>query len=73
MPLDPFAIESLHYRHIEDGVIIYSVSSDWTDNHGNLDVDHPHQPGVDIGFRLWDAAKRRQPPRPKPLDEENPR
>jgi hypothetical protein len=65
VPLDPFDGESLRYRRVEDGVIIYSVSSDGTDDDGNLDREHPNQPGVDIGVRLWDVAKRRQPPRPK--------
>ncbi|MGH7172526.1 MAG: hypothetical protein ACRELF_00285 [Gemmataceae bacterium] len=65
-PLDPFDGEPLRYRRVEDGVVIYSVSSDRTDNNGNLDREHPNQPDADIGIRLWDVAKRRQPPRPKP-------
>jgi hypothetical protein len=73
VPLDPFNGESIRYRRTEDGVIIYSVGSDRTDDSGNLDPAHPNQPGVDIGFRLWDVAKRRQPPRPKAPDEEQPR
>jgi hypothetical protein len=66
VPRDPFDGEPLRYRHVEDGAVIYSVSSDRTDDKGNLDPAHPNQPGVDIGYRLWDVAKRRQPPRPKP-------
>jgi hypothetical protein len=67
VPRDPFDGEPLRYLHVEEGVVIYSVSSDGVDNHANLDPAHANQPGVDIGFRLWDVAKRRQPPRPKPL------
>jgi hypothetical protein len=67
VPRDPLDGEPLRYRHVEDGVVIYSVSSDGADNNGNLDREHPNQPGADIGCRLWDVAKRRQPPRPKPL------
>jgi hypothetical protein len=66
VPLDPFDGEPLRYRRLEDGVVIYSVSSDRIDNHGNLDRQHPNQSGKDIGCRLWDVAKRRQPPPPKP-------
>jgi hypothetical protein len=72
VPLDPFDGEQLRSRRVEDGVVIYSVSSDRTDNNGNLDRAHPDQPGVDIGVRLWDVAKRRQPPRPKPDHERQP-
>ncbi len=65
VPLDPMDGEPLRYRRIEDGVIIYSISTDRADNSGHLDREHSNQPGDDIGFRLWDVAKRRQPPRPK--------
>ncbi len=65
VPLDPFDGQALRYRRLEDGVMIYSVGADAVDNRGNLDREHPNQPGVDIGYRLWDVAKRRQPPRPK--------
>ncbi|HEY7328122.1 MAG TPA: hypothetical protein VH592_10800 [Gemmataceae bacterium] len=73
VPLDPFDGKSLRFRRVEDGVMIYSVSSDGTDDNGNLDREHPNQPGVDIGVRLWDVVKRRQPPRPKAQQEDNPR
>jgi hypothetical protein len=73
VPLDPFDGKSLRYRRVEDGVIIYSISSDGIDDNGNLDREHPNQAGVDIGVRLWDVAKRRQPPRPKAQQENNPR
>jgi hypothetical protein len=66
VPLDPFDGEPLRYRRLEDGLVIYAVGNDEIDNDGNLDREHPNQPGVDIGYRLWDVAKRRQPARPKP-------
>lgn len=69
VPLDPFDGEPLRYRRVEDGIIIYSVSSDTIDDNGNLGREHPDQPGVDLGIRLWDVSKRRQPPRSNPLDE----
>jgi hypothetical protein len=65
VPLDPFDGQPLRYHRLDDGVVIYSVGHDTVDDGGNLDREHPNQPGVDIGCRLWDVAKRRQPPRPK--------
>ena len=29
---------------------------------------HPQDPGVDIGFRLWNTKSRRQPPQPLPVE-----
>jgi hypothetical protein len=65
LPLDPFDGRPLRYRRLDDGIVIYSISSDGVDNGGNLDRERTNQPGVDIGFRLWDVARRRQPPQPK--------
>jgi hypothetical protein len=72
VPLDPFDGKPLRYRRGEEGAIIYSIGQDSVDNNGDLDREHPNQPGVDIGFRLWDTAKRRQPPQPKPAQNEKP-
>ncbi len=70
VPLDPFDGEPLRYSRLKDGLVIYSVGHDVFDNKGNFDREHPAQPGVDIGIRLWDVAKRRQPPHPKPREQE---
>lgn len=67
VPLDPFDGQAIRYRRVADGVIIYSVSSDGTDNNGNLVRAQPNSLGVDVGVRLWDAARRCQLPRPMPL------
>jgi hypothetical protein len=64
VPTDPFTDDPLLYHRLPDGVVIYSVSSDGVDNGGNIDWEKPNLPGTDIGFRLWDVAKRRQPPKP---------
>ena len=72
VPLDTWVGEPLRYRRSKDGVVIYSVGSDRTDDNGHLDPAHPNQSGVDIGIRLWDVAKRRQPPRLKPRQEQKP-
>lgn len=66
VPLDPYDGKPLRYRRVRDGVVIYSVGQDAVDNGGNLDREHLVSPGVDLGFRLWDVPKRRQPARPKP-------
>ncbi|HTU19464.1 MAG TPA: hypothetical protein VMG10_15495 [Gemmataceae bacterium] len=73
VPRDPFDGELLRYRRVEDGVVMYSVGSDRADNNGNLDPEHPDAPGVDVGVRLWDVDKRRQPPRRIPDHEPQPR
>lgn len=63
VPLDPFAGKPLCYRRVDDGVVIYSVGPDGSDNGGKVDQD-PMKPGTDVGFRLWNVGKRRQPPNP---------
>ncbi|MHB1421598.1 MAG: hypothetical protein ACYC3I_00095 [Gemmataceae bacterium] len=69
VPLDPFDGKPLLSRCVENGIVIYSVGSDGVDNNGKLDREHPNQSGADLGIRLWDVSKRRQPPRPKPPHE----
>jgi hypothetical protein len=67
VPIDSFDGQPLRYRRLEDGVMVYAIGNDGVDDGGNLDREHPNQPGVDVGYRLWDVEQRRQPPRPKPL------
>jgi hypothetical protein len=62
--LDPFTAKPLIMRRTDYGLIIYSVSSDGQDNGGNLAPNYNHgASGSDVGVRLWDPAKRRQPSR----------
>jgi hypothetical protein len=63
VPLDPFDGAPLRYRRLDDGVVIYSVGPDGTDNGGKLDKN-PTKEGTDLGLRLWDVPQRRQPPKP---------
>ncbi len=63
VPTDPYTGDPLIYHHLPDGVVIYSVSSDGVDNGGVVDSVNPTLPGSDIGIRLWDVPKRRQPPK----------
>ena len=59
IPTDPFAEATVRYRHLDDGVVIYSVGPDGEDNEGNIDRANPILPGTDVGFRLWDPQCRR--------------
>jgi hypothetical protein len=61
-PTDLFDGEPLRLRWLEDGRAIYSVGPDGQDNGGHMDRNNPTSPGTDLGFRLWDVNKRRQPP-----------
>jgi type II secretory pathway pseudopilin PulG len=71
-PSDPYDGQPLRWLRLDDGVEVYSSGPDSEDNGGKMDRQHPLTAGTDIGFRLWDVAKRRQPPVPsKPLPEPN--
>jgi hypothetical protein len=61
IPVDPFDGKPLRYRRTADGVVIYSIGSDGTDNGGKLERLRPGTPGTDVGVQLWDVARRRQP------------
>ncbi len=63
VPTDPYDGLPLKLKQDDGAFIVYALGADRIDNGGQLD-DKPFQPGSDIGFRLFDPAKRRQPPRP---------
>jgi ABC-type transport system involved in multi-copper enzyme maturation permease subunit len=64
IPVDPYDGQPLRYRRNTDGVVIYSVGPDKTDDGGKLDRKNWMAPSTDLGIQLWDPAKRRQPPPP---------
>jgi hypothetical protein len=66
VPTDPFDGTPLRFRRNDAGVVIYSVGPDGKDNGGRIDRDRPREPGTDMGFQLWEMAKRRQPAQPFP-------
>lgn len=77
LPRDPFDGLPLRYRRTTDGVVVYSVGNDRTDDGGvvvNEDGrrDLQRELAPDRGYRLWDVAKRRQPPPPPPPAEPSP-
>lgn len=54
--LDPFTGESLHYRRVDEGYVIYSVGRNFKDEGGKLLPDLPswssRQPTTDVGVRV---------------------
>jgi hypothetical protein len=56
-------------QRFADGLVVYSVGPDGIDDGGAIDPPREGEYGKDLGFRLWDVAKRRQPAPPShPLD-----
>src|SRR6185503_14917078 len=37
VPRDPFDGQPLRYRRTKEGVVVYSIGADGTDNHGHID------------------------------------
>ena len=70
VPTDPYVGGPLKWKRTDDGVTVYAVGPDQTDDGGKIDRTNPIKPDTDLGFQLWDVAKRRQPaPPPKKLDD----
>jgi hypothetical protein len=61
-PLDPFDGHPFRYKRLADGVVIYSVGADGFDDGGRVSPTLTQQPMSDIGVRVWDVDRRRQPP-----------
>jgi hypothetical protein len=67
VPLDPFDGQRLRYMKREDGVTVYSVGSDEVDNSGAVaDGAKLTDPGLDIGFRLYNPVARALPALSRP-------
>jgi hypothetical protein len=66
IPRDPFDGQPMRYRRIPDGITIYAVGLDGVDNQGALDRTVKMPDGTDIGFQLWDLAKRHPQPKSVP-------
>lgn len=64
IPDDPFTGKPLLYRQSPDGVVVYSVGDDLSDDGGNVEER------LDVGFRLLDPDKRgKLAAPPDPLDD----
>jgi hypothetical protein len=57
-PVDPFDGKPLRYKTKADGVVVYSIGPDGTDDGGDFAKINTWLPGTDIGFRLWNVDKR---------------
>ncbi len=67
VPLDPFDGQPLRYRVVDDGVVVYSIGPNRTDDGGHLSpTDNFRDPNVDLGFRLWSPDQRGLPPLASP-------
>jgi hypothetical protein len=58
VPADPFDGKPLRLGHLPDGLVVYSIGPDKTDDGGKIDRSHPGAPGTDLGFQLWDPDRR---------------
>jgi hypothetical protein len=61
VPDDPFSKGKLRWDRRDTGWTVYALGEDAKDNGGDVDRKPGHNP-LDVGFRLWDPATRRQPP-----------
>jgi hypothetical protein len=68
--IDPFDGKQLRLRREPDGLVIYSVGVNGIDDGGTPESLVAN--GLDVGYRLWDVDKRRQPPVPRPPPPEAP-
>lgn len=64
VPLDPIDAKPIRYKRTADGVVVYSIGNNRTDDGGNVE-----RLQADFGYRLWDVKKRRQPAPPLPPPE----
>jgi hypothetical protein len=73
VPADPRDGQPLRLRRFDGGIVIYSVGADDSDDGGAIDwnasgvmTPKSAQKPLDWVIRLWDAARRRQPPLLRP-------
>jgi hypothetical protein len=66
VPVDPFGGLPMRLKRLPDGLVIYSVGPNGTDDGGAVRRDETHFIPDDVGFQLWDVAHRRQPAPPRP-------
>lgn len=60
LPIDPFDGQPLRFRRLKDGVIIYTIGEEQTDDGGVRVRIKAGTPDRDVGFQLWDAERRHQ-------------
>ncbi len=62
IPRDPYVDAPLNYKVLPDGIVVYAVGEDRTDDGGKLTYTNP-KPDEDVGARLWSPESRRSPPK----------
>jgi hypothetical protein len=63
IPIDPFDGQPLHWKIVSDGRVIYPICNDKSIDAPGTDRTSRND-RTDIVFHLFDADKRRQPPKP---------
>lgn len=63
VPTDPQDGKPLRFKRRPDGVVVYWLGPDGTDDGGKLYRHKSISMGTDQGFQLWDVKQRRQPAR----------
>jgi hypothetical protein len=58
VPADPFDGKPLRLARLPDGLVVYSLGPDGTDDGGKIDRSHPGAPNTDVGFQLWNVDQR---------------
>jgi hypothetical protein len=59
VPVDPYSGKPLLYKHLPDGMAVYSVGKNGVDDDGVSLSPTPDDPDADLGIRLWSQAQRR--------------
>lgn len=70
VPTDPFTGRPINYKHLPDGIVVYTVGPDGKDDGGAVYPDEKaEKKQTDYGIRLWDPTHRRAPaPPPEPKE-----
>jgi hypothetical protein len=68
VPPDPFDGAPLRCARLDDGLVLYSVGFDGTDDGGRLVPHWASSQSGDLGCRMWDVPHRRRPPAEKAPD-----
>lgn len=72
VPRDPVDNQALRFRTTKEGIVVYSIGPDGSDDGGKIDRNNSNHPGVDVGMRLWTVNLRRQRALPAPAEREVP-
>ncbi len=68
IPIDPFTGKPIVYKRLPDGIAVYTVGPDLTDDGGVFYDPATDKQGKDYGIRIYDPALRRQPALPQPAE-----